>query len=58
MREQVFTVMLTTKGAVGWDEALDLPDAERTWLYERCLRHNEDLEHEMEKARSGARRRS
>jgi hypothetical protein len=57
VKEQVFTIMLTTQGAVGWDEALDLADAERAWLYERCLRHNEELEHEVERARSAARRR-
>ena len=53
----MFTIMLTTQGAVGWDEALDLPDTERTWLYERCLRHNEELEQEVDRARSAARRR-
>ena len=58
MKAQVFTIMLTTKGAVGWGEAMDLLDADREWLYERCSRHNEDLEREMDKARRGARGRT
>jgi len=55
VREQIFTIMLTTKGAVGWNEALDLPEADRQWLYERCRRHAEELEHEMDKAKQAAR---
>jgi hypothetical protein len=53
--EEAFTIMLTTRGAMGLDEVLDLPDADRTWLYERCARHNEEIEKEAEKAKRAAR---
>jgi hypothetical protein len=53
--EQAFTIMVTTQGAMGLGELLDLPDADRVWLYERCVRHNEDIEKEAERAKRSAR---
>jgi len=53
--EQAFTIMLTTQGAMDLDAVLDLPDADRVWLYDRCARHNEDIEKEAEKAKRTAR---
>jgi len=53
--EEAFTIMVTTQGAMGLDEILDLPDADRVWLHERCARHHEAIEEEAEKAKRAAR---
>lgn len=53
--EQAFTIMVTTQGAMGLAEVLDLPDADRVWLYDRCARHHEEIEKEAEKAKRSAR---
>jgi hypothetical protein len=53
--EEAFTIMVTTQGAMGLGEILDLPDADRVWLHQRCARHHEEIEKEAEKAKRAAR---
>ena len=41
-------MMMTTEGALTPDFTLNLSDVERLWWLERCIRHNERREEEME----------
>ncbi len=43
----------TTSGGLRPEWTLDLSDPERLWWLERCVRHNEKLEEEMDRARQG-----
>ena len=45
-------MMMTTDGALRPDFTLNLSDPERLWWLERCIRHNEEREEEMERARA------
>ena len=49
--QQSFTIMMVTQGAMSLDDCLDLPDADRGWLYHRCLEHLEHLEEQADKAK-------
>jgi len=50
--EQWFYINKTMDGGFSLDEFKDLDDWERYWLIERCVRYNEQVENEMDKAKN------
>ena len=56
LREQLFMISMTLKGN-SWNDLMELPDKERTWLVNRCYKYHKKQEEEVKRAKSSMPRR-